>query len=64
MLPLQKQEITNRPPFWGVFYFLYSGGDWANENNNICIYILEECHKNYLLLIKEIKLLNEGELLA
>lgn len=34
------------------------------KKNNICTYVLEECQKNYLLLTKEIKLLNEGELLA
>lgn len=34
------------------------------KKNNICTYVLEECHQNYLLLTKEIKLLNEGELLT
>lgn len=34
------------------------------KKNNIWTSVLEECHKNYLLLTKEIKLLNEGELLT
>lgn len=27
------------------------------KKNNICTYVLEECHKNYLSLTKEIKLM-------
>lgn len=66
MLQLQKQKVTNRLPLCVCVYFT----SWTQEEtelmkkNNICTYVLEECHKKYLLLTKEIKLLNEGELLT